>query len=144
MAAAASKLAIAVAIIASGCHSEQNVIQLSERYGVCASLPAGASFNSRAPGPDYDLGTLKIKGITVEVVIGGQPRFSHSVIKKGMEATGGFRFLGAERSDGEDKILLGYERGDKEGPIFVMFSSTELDEADDVLTRSNLVVSCME
>ena len=85
MAAAASKLAIAAAIIVSGCHSAQEVARLSERYGVCASLPSGASFSSRAPGPDFDLGTLKIEGAAVEVLIGGQPRFSHSIVRKGME-----------------------------------------------------------
>lgn len=143
MAAAASKAVIAATmLLASGCRADRDATRLSEEYGVCASLPLGASFHDNKHGPDFDLGILEMDGVIIEVMIGGHPRFSHRVIKKGVEATDGFRFLGKERSDDRDKILLGYQRGDKEGPIFVMFSAQDLHAAESVLTRKNFVVEC--
>jgi len=143
MAAVVIKFIVAVAtIVLSGCNLDQDAVTLSERYGVCANLPPGTSFKNDAPGPDFDLGMLKVEGLAVGVFIGGHPRFSHQVIKKGVEAKNGFILLGNERSDEQDKFLFAYERGDKEGPIYVMFMAPELHAAEQALTKKDLLFSC--
>lgn len=113
-------VALALAVL-SGCHADQSVTTLSERYRVCANLPLTTSFLPAPPGPDFDLGKLEAEGLVIDVFIGGHPRFSHQVINKGIGATDGFKLLGRERSDEQDKVLFAYERGDEEGPIYVMF-----------------------
>ncbi|WP_434031671.1 hypothetical protein [[Pseudomonas] boreopolis] len=143
MAAAAIKSIVGIALVMlAGCHVDRSAIALSERYRVCAHFPSSVAYQSEAPGPDFDLGSLKVEGMTVDVFIGGHPRFSHQVMKKGVEATDGFRLLGKERSDEQDKLLFAYERGDKEGPIYVMFMAPDLRTAERVLTKKNLLVSC--
>jgi len=142
MAAAAIKLVVLTAlIILFGCHADRSTT-LSERYRVCANFPSGVYFESNTPGPDFDLGTMKIEGLAVDVFIGGHPRFSHQVIKKGVEATDGFRLLGSERSDEQDKFLFAYDRSDERGPIYVMFMAPNLQTIEQVLTTNNLLVSC--
>lgn len=144
MAAAAINNSIisAVLILLSGCQADRDVTIISKRYRVCADLPPGVFFQSDTPGPDFDLGALKVEGKTIDVFIGGHPRFSHQVIKKGVEATDGFRLLGSERSDEQDKLLFAYERGDKQGPIYVMFMTSDLHAFEHVITRKNLLFSC--
>lgn len=137
-----NSFAAAALVLLSGCHADQDATTLSERYRVCANLPRGVYFQSHTPGPDFDLGALKLERVTVDVFIGGHPRFSNQVMKRGVEATDGFRLLGRERSDGLDKLLFGYERGDKEGPVYVMFMAPDLHAVEKVITRKNLLVSC--
>jgi len=105
-------------------------------------LPPGVTYQSEAPGPDFDLGSLVIKGKKVAVFIGRHPRFSHRVMKKGVEAKDGFRLLGKERSDDEDKLLFAYERGNKEGPIYVMFTAFDLREVGELLSKRTALVTC--
>lgn len=134
-------VAVALAVL-SGCHADQSATTLSERYRVCANLPLSASFLPVAPGPDFDLGELKAGGLVVDVLIGGHPRFSRRVIKTGLAATDGFKLLGRERSDEQDKVLFAYERGDREGPMYVMFMAPDLGPVEQVLKMENLLVSC--
>jgi len=134
-------VAVALAVL-SGCHADQSVTTLSERYRVCANLPLTTSFLPAAPGPDFDMGELKAEGLTVDVFIGGHPSFSHRVIKRGVAARGGFKLLGRETSDEQDKVLFAYERGDREGPMYVMFTAPDLGPVEQVLKIENLLVSC--
>lgn len=134
--------AMATLFILAGCNAIQSATTLSERYRVCAKLPLSTSYRSAPPGPDFDLGTLKAEGLVVDVFIGGHPRFSHQVINKGVGATDGFKMLGRERSDEQDKVLFAYERGDEEGPIYVMFMAPNLDSVEPILRTEDLLVGC--
>lgn len=143
MAAVAIKFVIAATLaLLTGCNADRSATTLSERHQVCVHLPSSVTYQSDTPGPDFDLGSLKVEGTTVGVFIGRHPRFSHQVMKKGVEATDGFRLLGKERSDDQDKLLFAYERGDKEGPIYVMFMAPDLRAAEQVLLKQILLVSC--
>ena len=143
MAAVAIRLAVAAGLIlTSGCRADAEVTALSEKFGVCANLPSGVSYRGPTHGPDFDLGTMQSSSVTIDVLIGGHPRISIGVIRKGLNARDGFQFLGRERSDGLDKILLGYQRGENQGPMFVMFSAPHLQEAAEMLTTKNFIVDC--
>ena len=107
-----------------------------------ARLPLGANFHGNKHDPDFDFGILEMDGVTMGVMIGGHPRFSHRVIRSGVEEMDGFRFLGKERSDDQDKILLSYQRGNKGGPIFLMFSAPDLNTVEIALTENNFSVEC--
>lgn len=136
------KCATVALVFLSGCRAGQSVTTLSERYGVCANLPPGASFQSDAPGPDFDLGILNKEKVSVEVFIGGHPRFSHKKMRDGVAATDGFKLLGKEMSDNREKLLFAYNRGDKQGPVYVMFMASDLSLVEQILTKKNLLFSC--
>jgi hypothetical protein len=143
MVAAVSRWAVAAAVIVlCGCHAQFDKQLLSERYNVCAKLPSGSTYRDHNQWIDFDTGILEVGGVAIDVEIGGHPRFSQRVKRTGEEAIEGFRFLGKERSDDRDKILLGYERRDGRGPMFVMFSAPDLQAVERTLTRKNLVVDC--
>ncbi len=129
--------------LTAACQSKQvGQVALSERFNVCAVLPRDASFQPGEPGPDFDLGVLQANGMMIEVQIGGHPRFSHRVVTTGVRATAGFEFLGSERGDGQEKYLFAYARGDKEGPMYVMFMAPDLSRYRYVLMRKNVLISC--
>ncbi|MBB4129823.1 hypothetical protein GGR62_000567 [Xanthomonas campestris] len=140
---AITRFATVVLVFLSGCHGDQGATTLSERYGVCANLPPRASYRSDAPGPDFDVGILSAKNISLEVFIGGHPRFSHKVMRAGVKTTDGFNLLGKEVSDNREKLLFAYNRGGKEGPVYVMFMASDLSKVEKILTKKNLLFSCI-
>ncbi|MBD8698180.1 hypothetical protein [Stenotrophomonas sp. CFBP 13718] len=143
MAAVATKFLFSAAmVLVPACQAEQEVAVLSERFNVCAALPPGVSFQPQEPGPDFDLGNIKVNDSAAEIQIGGHPRFSHGAVKKGITAADGFKLLGKERSDGKDKFLFAYERGDEAGPIYVMVMAPELHAFEQVLNGNALLVVC--
>lgn len=143
MVAGVSKLAAAAAMIAlCGCHARWERQPLSDRYNVCADLSPGSTYRDHKQWIDFDTGTLDIDGVAVDVEIGGHPRFSQKVKRSGADAVDGFRYLGKERSDDRDKILLGHDRHDGRGPMFVMFSAHDLRAVEHALIRRNIVVDC--
>lgn len=144
-----NKLLFAVVLI-SGCTPSGGGPQLaSDRFGVCINLPKGATYSNYKQHVDYDVASLNIDGSIVDVMIGGQPRFSRAAIKKVVQATSGFEVLGAEKSDGREKLLFGYSRRNAPvagfyGPVneLVMFSSADLKPVRHLLTDKNVVVDC--
>lgn len=134
---------VGLALVASGCHADVSTHRLSDRYSVCARLPAGVAFSRQAPGPDFDLGVLRIEGTAIEVMMGGHPRFGRSAIKQGAQAKAGFEVLGRERSDDLDKILLAHERGEERGPMFVLFQAPRIGASEQrVLTTKGFLHDC--
>lgn len=143
MAAVATKfLFFAAMVLVTACQAEQEATVLSERFNVCASLPPGVTFQPQEPGPDFDLGNIQVNDSVAEIQIGGHPRFSHGAVKEGIIATDGFELLGKERTDGKDKFLFAYERGDDAGPVYVMVMAPDLHEFELVLNRKALLVVC--
>jgi len=63
-------------------------------------------------------------------------------MKKGVEAKDGFKLLGKERSDDLDKLLFAYERGDKEGPIYVMYTASDLSDVEQLLSKGAFLIPC--
>lgn len=126
----------------SGCEASRHDVVLSDRYGICAVLPEKARYMKGEPGPDFDVGKIDISGKTVEVVLGGHPSFSHRVVRQGISATDGFRYLGQERSDEKDKLLFAYERGDERGPAYVTFMASDLSRTEVELLRGIHLLEC--
>lgn len=142
-------LAIVVVFICGCTPSNEGKQIVSSRFGVCINLPRGADYFDHNQFVDYDTAVLRINGSTVEVMIGGHPRFSRAAIKKVVQATTGFEVLGEEKSDGLDKLLFGYNRRNDpvagfHGPEneLVMFSSSDLTPIKHLLTESNVVADC--
>lgn len=125
-----------------GCQATEGNTTLSHRYGICANLPVGVEFRKVAPGPDFDLGVLESEGHYAEVFIGRHPKFSHRVIKRGVTATDGFELLGQESGDGVERMLYAYNRGDLEGPSYVMFMAVDIRPMKKILNAKNFLVSC--
>ena len=143
MAAVVIKSILVAAMVAvTACEAKQEATVLSERFNVCAALPPGVVFQIQEPGPDFDLGSIRVNDTLAEVQIGGHPRFSYEGIKAGVNATDGFKLLGKERSDGKDKLLFAYERGDEVGPVYVMVMAPELHAVEQVLTKRRFLMVC--
>ncbi|WP_157510357.1 hypothetical protein [Lysobacter sp. Root559] len=143
MAADVSKISVIVAslLLLVAC-SEQDSVQLSKRYRVCIVDSPGLVYANHKEWIDYDEGVLTFNKKSVNVEIGGHPRFSHKLKRTGNDAVSGFRLLGVERSDNRDKVLWGHNRGDRQGPVFVMLSSPQLGDLKKMLTQEKLLVDC--
>lgn len=133
---------VAVSLLLLIACSDQSSVLLSKRYGVCIADSPGLVYESHKEWIDYDEGVLIFDKNRVSVEIGGHPRFSHKVKRTGNGAVSGFELLGVERSDNRDKVLWGYNRGDRQGPVFVMLSSPQLGGLKKVLTQDKLLVDC--
>lgn len=140
--AASKSIAFLAAIFLSGCQKEVDHQSLSGRFGVCATLPSNWVYQNHNEWIDFDTGTLVIHGRKVDVEVGGFPRFSHGKKRQGLLATSGFKLIGKEHSDNKEKLLFAYNRGEEEGPIFVMLSAPELRELEQELTSRILFVDC--
>lgn len=132
----------AVLFALSACGPSQAPVRISDHHNVCANLSSGSRLHEVTQGPDFDVATLDIDGTTVEVYVGGHPRFSHRVMKRGEGTVDGFVFLGKEKSDDQEKILLGHDRQEGRGPIFVMFAGVDLQSVEQVLIKQNFIVNC--
>ncbi|KRA16854.1 hypothetical protein [Lysobacter sp. Root604] len=143
MAADASKVLVIVAslLLLVAC-SEQGSVLLSKRYRVCIVDSPGLVYANHKEWIDYDEGVLTFNKEIVNVEIGGHPRFSHKAKRTGNDAVSGFKLLGVERSDNRDKVLWGYNRGDRQGPVLVMLSSPQLGDLEKILTQEKLLVDC--
>jgi len=126
-----------------GCSASEKQV-ISSRYGVCIEMPSGGSYSDYKQQIDYDTGVLELNSVVIDVMIGGHPRFSQSVKRKGKGAIHEFQFLGFERSDGQDKLLHAYDRQDRRGPVFVMFSGPDLSAVRKSLSDARLIRNCLQ
>jgi hypothetical protein len=124
----------------SGCMASTTT--LSERFNVCMTSSHNVSLHAMRMGSDFDYGSIEIKKIRVNVYVGWHPDASHSAKRKAIDATEAFRFLSRERADGVEKILFGKNRGDRRGPIFVLFEAKNLDAVESTLLANDLLIDC--
>jgi hypothetical protein len=129
-----------VALVLAGCSGRQSV--LSERFDVCMHPDRSIRLHDMRMGPDFDMGSIEIDHSRVGVYVGWHPNVSHAAMRKGVDAVGGFRFLSKERTDGVDKILVGYNRGDRRGPVFVLFETQNIEDVENVLLSKGFLVDC--
>ncbi|MEG2805070.1 hypothetical protein [Stenotrophomonas sp.] len=115
---------------------------ISERFGVCADLPLSASVSIESPGPDFDVATLRLGNSTIEVMIGGHPGFSQEIRRQGWLATEKFEKLGEMRSKERDLMLLGRNRGDPWGPLFIRLAAPGLSAAEEWLRDEIPIADC--
>lgn len=104
-------------------------------------LPAGYTYTDHEEAIDFDVGRLKSQDAEADVYVGYHPDFSQSAKRVAVGADH-FKLLGEETSKGQERILFGHVRGDRRGPIFVMFSSTDLDAVRGPLSTEAFVVDC--
>ncbi|KLD72622.1 hypothetical protein Y887_00190 [Xanthomonas pisi DSM 18956] len=64
-------------------------------------------------------------------------------MRAGVKTTDGFNLLGKEVSDNREKLLFAYNRGGKEGRVYVMFMASDLSKVEKILTKKNLLFSCI-
>jgi hypothetical protein len=138
---------ITVAWLLSACSAnidDSNLYRLSDRFGVCARLPEGASYKWQEKRIDFDLGELTIGDKRIGVYIGQQPAFdTRPLEEKLIRDVEGFQFVGKELSGGEQKILWGNKRYTHRGPLFVMFHGPGIGSIDGALTREHLLLDCL-
>lgn len=141
IAAVRSEIAVLVAaLLLAGCSGRQSV--LSERFDVCMHPHRNVQLQEMRMGLDFDVGSIEVDQAVIGVYVGWHPNASHRAMRKALDATSGFRLLSRERSDGVDKILVGNNRGDPRGPIFVMFEAQSLEGVDGALLSNDFLSDC--
>ena len=138
----AAKFALlALSAVGAGCSADNGVV-ISEKHGICGNFPPSATYRQDAPGYDFEIGVMELRGVEVTFSIGGHPEFSHGIIRGGEHAKSGFIVLGKERSKGMDRVLYGYNRGEVQGPMYVMAMAPDLSKVEESLLSPGFIMDC--
>jgi hypothetical protein len=128
-----------VAALVSACtgnRTNERVQHISEDFGVCANLPEGSTYQLQHRSFDYEIGHMTLLGKKIEVYIGYQPPFQGEPWPRGKEVTNGFVDV--------ERLLLGNKRQPNRGPLFVMFSASDLRSAEPLLREKDFIVDCQQ
>lgn len=134
-----------IAFLLASCKAERSepaAVAMSDRFDLCVRLPKQARYQILTRGMDFDVGHLVIGGTLIEVYIGQQPSFSGNVWPRSSEVTKDFFFIGKEREEESEKILLGHKRYARRGPLFVMFKGSDLSSVEPILREKGFVADC--
>ncbi len=133
----------AVIIAAAGCQQhappQKNI---SGRFGVCVPATSISDILVKE-AVDFDVGTLSVKGHSVNFYVGSHPDVASALKRKAVGSNGDFQFLGRERIASGAKVLWGHEEPAGRGPIYVMFTTdNNLKKLEDVFTQEGFVENC--
>jgi hypothetical protein len=124
-----------------GCSSSP-ATKISERFNLCAHLPAGSTYVLSAPGPDYDMGSLKLNGADIEVYAGYQPDFPKKVAETISQVSKEFKFADVEVVGETESVLLWRKQSPDSGPLLVVFKGKKLLATMPALKQRGFIADC--
>ena len=115
--------------------------QMSHRFGVCMRPPEGAGYRLMSHGIDSDDGELVLAGAMIETQVTYNAPFAGDLPAGDGKAVN-FRYMGMQRGQGQDRLLLGFKRDADSSPTYVVFTAPDLSGVEVTLRDPDFVVAC--